>query len=111
MKKQSKLRVLLRMVKLVKPLTGFMVLAILMGSLGFLCAQFIPICALLNVHDCLLLACTSARGYYYTTCMRYMPCNLILLMVTERECDQSIGITSFANMRRNSLFIFLEIPC
>ena len=43
MKRQSKLRVLLRMVKLVKPLTGFMALAILMGTLGFLCAQFIPI--------------------------------------------------------------------
>jgi len=31
------------MVKLVKPLAGFMLLAILMGTLGFLCAQFIPI--------------------------------------------------------------------
>ena len=31
------------MVKLVKPLTGFMLLAIFMGTLGFLCAQFIPI--------------------------------------------------------------------
>ena len=41
--KQSKLRVLLRMVKLVKPLTGFMLLAVFMGTLGFLCAQFIPI--------------------------------------------------------------------
>ena len=41
--KRSKLRVLLRMVKLVKPLTGFMLLAVLMGTLGFLCAQFIPI--------------------------------------------------------------------
>ena len=43
MKKQSKLRTLLRMVKLVKPLTGFMLLAVTMGTLGFLCAQFIPI--------------------------------------------------------------------
>ena len=43
MKKQSKITMLLRMVKLVKPLTGFMLLAILMGTLGFLCAQFIPI--------------------------------------------------------------------
>ena len=42
-KKQSKLRVLLRMIKLVKPLTGFMILAVLMGTAGFLCAQFIPI--------------------------------------------------------------------
>lgn len=31
------------MVKLVKPLTGFMLLAVIMGTLGFLCAQFIPI--------------------------------------------------------------------
>lgn len=31
------------MVKLVKPLTGFMMLAVTMGMLGFLCAQFIPI--------------------------------------------------------------------
>lgn len=43
MKKQSKALVLLRMVKLVRPLTGFMLLAILMGTIGFLCAQFIPI--------------------------------------------------------------------
>ncbi len=43
MKKQSKLGTLLRMVKLVKPLTGFMILAVTMGTLGFLCAQFIPI--------------------------------------------------------------------
>ncbi len=38
MKKQNKAAVLFRMVKLVKPLTGFMLAAILMGTLGFLCA-------------------------------------------------------------------------
>lgn len=43
MKKQSKAKVLLRMVGLVRPLTGFMLLAVLMGTAGFLCAQFIPI--------------------------------------------------------------------
>ena len=43
MKDQKKLKVLLRMIKLVKPLTGLMILAIIMGTLGFLCAQFIPI--------------------------------------------------------------------
>ena len=43
MKRQSKAAVLIRMVKLVKPLTGFMLLAVIMGTLGFLCAQFIPI--------------------------------------------------------------------
>lgn len=43
MKKTNKLTVLLSMVKLVKPLSGFMILAVIMGTLGFLCAQFIPI--------------------------------------------------------------------
>ncbi len=43
MKKQSKLRVLLRLIRLVKPLTGWMIFAVAMGTLGFLCAQFIPV--------------------------------------------------------------------
>ena len=43
MKKQSKLRILLRMLVLVKPLAAFMVLAVFLGTMGFLTAQFIPI--------------------------------------------------------------------
>ena len=43
MKKRSKIGVLFRMIKLVKPLTGFMILAVVMGTLGFLLAQFIPV--------------------------------------------------------------------
>ncbi len=43
MKKQSKLWVLLRMLHLVRPLSGWMLFAVVMGTLGFLCAQFIPI--------------------------------------------------------------------
>ena len=43
MKKQSKLRILFRMIRLIKPLTGRMILAVVTGTLGFLAAQFIPI--------------------------------------------------------------------
>jgi ATP-binding cassette subfamily C protein len=43
MKKQNKAFVLFRMLKLVKPLSGFMILAVLFGTLGFLTAEFIPI--------------------------------------------------------------------
>jgi len=43
MKKQNKALILFRMIKLVRPLTGFMVLAVIMGTLGFLTAEFIPI--------------------------------------------------------------------
>jgi ATP-binding cassette subfamily C protein len=43
MKKHSKLSTLLKMLGLVKPLTGFMCLAVLTGTLGYLAVQFIPI--------------------------------------------------------------------
>ena len=43
MNKQSKLMILLRMIKLVKPLSGFMILAVILGTFGFLTAQFIPV--------------------------------------------------------------------
>lgn len=43
MKRRSGFRVMLRLVGLVKPLAGFMALAILMGLIGHLCAAFITI--------------------------------------------------------------------
>ena len=43
MKKQSKIRTLFRMLGLVKPLSGFMILAVLTGTLGYLAVQFIPV--------------------------------------------------------------------
>lgn len=43
MRKQNKALVLFRMLKLVKPLAGFMILAVVLGTLGFLTAEFIPI--------------------------------------------------------------------
>ena len=39
----NKAKVLLRMIKLVKPLIGCMILAVLFGTIGFLTAQFIPV--------------------------------------------------------------------
>ena len=43
MKKRSNFKVCTQLIKLVKPLTFFMLLAILMGLLGHLCATFIPV--------------------------------------------------------------------
>lgn len=43
MKKRSNAEVMARLIVLVKPLTGFMILAILMGLIGHLCAAFITI--------------------------------------------------------------------
>ena len=47
----KKTTVLFRLLRLVKPLTGHMIFAVMMGTLGFLCAQFIPILgAMIVVH-------------------------------------------------------------
>ena len=43
MKKRSNLTVMMRLIGLVKPLTGYMILAVLLGIIGFLCAIFITI--------------------------------------------------------------------
>ncbi len=43
MKKRSKAGTLFRMLGLVKPLAGFMVLAVVMGTLEYLAVQFIPV--------------------------------------------------------------------
>ncbi len=43
MKKRSAFRIMLRMLGLVKPLAGFMCLAVILGVCGFLAAQFITI--------------------------------------------------------------------
>ncbi len=43
MKKYSKCGVLFRLIGLVKPLAGFMYLAVLTGTLGYLAVQFIPV--------------------------------------------------------------------
>lgn len=43
MKKRSGFVVMMRLIGLVRPLTGFMVLAIIMGLIGHLCASFITI--------------------------------------------------------------------
>lgn len=43
MKKRSNLKVMTSLIGLVKPLTGYMILAILMGIIGHLCASFITV--------------------------------------------------------------------
>ena len=49
----STIQIFSRLVKLVFPLTGFMICAILMGVAGFLCAIFIPVLSSMAlVKDC-----------------------------------------------------------
>ena len=44
-RKRSNLEVMMRLIGLVKPLTGYMILAISMGLIGHLCAAFLTVLA------------------------------------------------------------------
>lgn len=52
-KKRSNFQIMSRLIGLVKPLTGYMVLAILMGLAGHLCASFITILGAYGCYMCL----------------------------------------------------------
>ena len=66
MKKRSGFTVMVRLIGLVKPLSGYMVLAILMGLVGHLCAAFITIFGGFAVLDLL----GSLRNRMSRKCMR-----------------------------------------
>ena len=96
MKKRSNFRICARLIGLVKPLTGFMILAVLMGLLGHLCAMAIPVlgaAALLTAMDMLPLAlgglfaaaviCAILRGalhYGEQGCNHYIAFRLLALV-------------------------------
>ena len=109
MKRQSKLRVLLRMVKLVKPLTGFMVLAILMGTLGFLCAQFIPILGGFAVlHGLHVELPLSVKAIWIL--LPVLALVRALLRYTEQRTNHYIAFTLLAIIR-DKVFKALRILC
>ena len=96
--RQSKIGVLLRLVKLVRPLRGFMLLAIVMGTLGFLCAQFIPIlggAAILNASgfDTVL----SLRGIWIV--LPLLALFRAVLRYTEQRTNHYIAFTLLAIVR------------
>ena len=96
--RQSKISVLLRLVKLVRPLRGFMLLAIVMGTLGFLCAQFIPIlggAAILNASgfDTVL----SLRGIWIV--LPLLALFRAVLRYTEQRTNHYIAFTLLAIVR------------
>ena len=90
----STIQIFSRLVKLVFPLTGFMICAILMGVAGFLCAIFIPVLSSMAlVKDptfsfhmivILLFVCALLRG---------------ILRYAEQACNHYIAFKSLARIR------------
>ena len=97
MKQRSAYKVMLSLIKLVKPLTLYMILAILMGLIGHLCASFITILggyAILDVLNfniginlstifIIILLCALFRGifrYIEQSCNHYIAFKLLALL-------------------------------
>ncbi len=97
MKRRSGFQVMLRLIGLVKPLAGYMVLAIVMGLIGHLCAAFITICGgwavldIMGVHTpfsltalfITVIAMALARGvlrYAEQSCNHFIAFKLLALI-------------------------------
>ena len=102
MKKRSNITVMAKLIGLVRPLTGYMILAIFLGLLGHLCASLLTVFggyALLGIAGVykvptgfvftLLLVCAFARGF-----LRY----------GEQSCNHFIAFKLLALLRNRVFF-------
>ena len=98
MKKRSGLQVMARLIGLVKPLSGYMVLAVLMGLLGHLCAAFITILAGYGVISLLGIG----TGWTLTAIFILMGIFALLrglLRYAEQACNHFIAFKLLALLR------------
>lgn len=101
----STIQIFSRLIQLVFPLTGFMICAILMGVVGFLCAIFIPVLSSMalvnnslfsfNTIVILLFVCAVLRG---------------ILRYAEQACNHYIAFKLLARIR-NQVFGALRRLC
>ncbi len=109
MKKRSGFTVMARLIRLVKPLSGYMVLAILMGLVGHLCAAFITIFGGFAVLD--LLGFTTPVALKTT-----FVCVLLFALVrgvfryAEQSCNHFIAFKLLA-LIRDKVFRALRRLC
>lgn len=109
MKKRSNLVIMGRLIGLVKPLTGFMVLAILMGLVGHLCAAFITILGGFAVLD-LLDFQTPVTAMTAFICAAIFALVRGLLRYAEQACNHFIAFKLLA-LIRDKVFFALRKLC
>jgi len=97
-KRQSRIRVLLRMIKLVKPLTGWMMFAVAAGTLGFLCAQFIPVLGGYGVLAGLGISIPMKAGTVWAALIAAAVARAVL-KYTEQRTNHYIAFTLLAIVR------------
>ena len=109
MKRRSGFQVMARLIELVKPLSGYMLLAILMGLIGHLCAAFLTIFggyAVLNALDVKTLFPLSALF----ACMAMFALLRGVLRYAEQACNHFIAFRLLA-LIRDKVFRALRRLC
>lgn len=97
MKRRSNFTVMTQLIKLIKPLTGYMLLAILMGFLGHLCASFLTIFggyAVLN-----LLGFSAPTLTVIFSCVCVFALLRGILRYAEQACNHFIAFKLLAFIR------------
>lgn len=109
MKKRSNLKVMRDLTKLIQPLIGYMVLAVLMGIAGFVCATFITILggyAILNVMG----LSTAASLKIMFGCVLIFALLRGILRYAEQACNHFIAFQLLA-LIRDRVFTALRKLC
>ncbi len=96
--KRNNLQVMMRLIGLVKPLTGYMLLAILMGLVGHLCAAFITIMGGVAVLQLLGLYSKMTLGIIFT-CLILFAVVRGFLRYAEQSCNHFIAFKLLALLR------------
>ncbi len=96
--KRTHLNVMLRLIGLVKPLTGYMLLAITMGLIGHLCAAFITILGGIALLDALGMTVALTAGTAFA-CMIVFSVARACLRYAEQSCNHFIAFKLLAIIR------------
>ena len=108
MKKRNGFQVMMRLIGLVKPLTGYMILAILMGLIGHLCASFITIFGGFAVWN--LLQDTSTSLIVIFICLGVYALLRGILRYAEQACNHFIAF-KLLSFIRDKVFRALRNLC
>ena len=98
MKRRSGFAVMARLIGLVKPLTGYMILAVLMGFIGHLCAAFITILGGFAVLDVLGYE-TAIGAKTVFICVLLFALLRAVLRYAEQGCNHYIAFKLLALIR------------
>jgi ATP-binding cassette subfamily C protein len=109
MKKRSGFQVMMRLVGLVKPLAWYMIVAILMGLIGHLCASFITIFGGYAILGALKLKTPFSSGFLFVSVCVFALLRGIL-RYAEQGCNHFIAFKLLA-LIRDKVFLALRRLC